>query len=215
MSEVRATSRKTRVGKVVSNKMDKTIVVAIEDRVQHPLYKKIMGRTYKLKAHDELNQCNIGDKVKVMETRPLSKDKRWRLVEIIEESEVRRCRSMIQQESYLKVADNTGAKEIKCIRVLGGSKRKYGNIGDVIVASVRKSTPGGTVKKGEVVKAVIVRSVRGVRRSDGTYVRFDENAAVLIRDDKNPRGTRIFGPVARELRDKDYMKILSLAPEVI
>ena len=122
---------------------------------------------------------------------------------------------MIQQESYLKVADNTGAKEIKCIRVLGGSKRKYGNIGDVIVASVRKSMPGGTVKKGEVVKAVIVRSVKGVRRSDGTYVRFDENAAVLIKDDKNPRGTRIFGPVARELRDKDYMKILSLAPEVI
>ena len=122
---------------------------------------------------------------------------------------------MIQQESYLKVADNTGAKEIKCIRVLGGSKRAYGNIGDVIVASVRKSTPGGTVKKGEVVKAVIVRSAKGVRRADGTYVRFDDNAAVLIRDDKNPRGTRIFGPVARELRDKDYMKILSLAPEVL
>ena len=121
---------------------------------------------------------------------------------------------MIQQESYLKVADNTGAKEIKCIRVLGGSKRKYGNIGDVIVASVRKSTPGGQVKKGEVVKSVIVRSAKGVRRADGTYVRFDENAAVLIKDDKNPRGTRIFGPVARELRDKDYMKILSLAPEV-
>ena len=122
---------------------------------------------------------------------------------------------MIQQESFLKVADNTGAKEIKCIRVLGGSKRKFGNIGDVIVASVRKSTPGGTVKKGEVVKAVIVRSAKGVRRPDGTYVRFDDNAAVLIQDDKNPRGTRIFGPVARELRDKDYMKILSLAPEVI
>ena len=122
---------------------------------------------------------------------------------------------MIQQESLLKVADNTGAKEIKCIRVLGGSKRKFGNIGDVIVASVRKSTPGGTVKKGEVVKAVIVRSAKGVRRADGTYVRFDDNAAVLIKDDKNPRGTRIFGPVARELRDKDYMKILSLAPEVI
>ena len=122
---------------------------------------------------------------------------------------------MIQQESYLKVADNTGAKEIKCIRVLGGSKRKYGNIGDVIVASVRKSTPGGQVKKGEVDKAVIVRSAKGVRRADGTYVRFDDNAAVLIKDDKNPRGTRIFGPVARELRDKDYMKILSLAPEVI
>ena len=122
---------------------------------------------------------------------------------------------MIQQETYLKVADNTGAKEIKCIRVLGGSRRKYGSIGDVIVASVRKAAPGGTVKKGEVVRAVIVRTAKGVHRSDGTYVRFDENAAVLIRDDKNPRGTRIFGPVARELRDKDYMKILSLAPEVI
>ncbi len=122
---------------------------------------------------------------------------------------------MIQQESYLKVADNTGAKEIKTIRVLGGSKRKFGNIGDVVVASVRKAQPGGQVKKGEVVRAVIVRSSRGVRRSDGSYVRFDDNAAVLIRDDKNPRGTRIFGPVARELRDKDYMKILSLAPEVL
>ena len=124
---------------------------------------------------------------------------------------------MIQQESYLKVADNTGAKEIKCIRVLGGSKRKFGNIGDVIVASVRKATPGGTVKKGEVVRAVIVRTCKGVRRADGTYVRFDENAAVLINgaDDHNPKGTRIFGPVARELRDREYMKILSLAPEVI
>ena len=122
---------------------------------------------------------------------------------------------MIQMESYLKVADNTGAKEIHCIRVLGGSRRKFGNIGDVIVASVRKAAPGGTVKKGDVVKAVIVRTKRGVRREDGTYVRFDENAAVIIKEDKNPRGTRIFGPVARELRDKDYMKILSLAPEVL
>ena len=122
---------------------------------------------------------------------------------------------MIQAESYLKVADNTGAKEIKTIRVLGGSRRKYGNIGDVIVASVRKAAPGGSVKKGDVVKAVIVRTASGVRRADGTYVRFDENAAVLIKEDGNPTGTRIFGPVARELRDKDYMKILSLAPEVI
>ena len=122
---------------------------------------------------------------------------------------------MIQQESYLKVADNTGAKEIKTIRVLGGSKRKFGNIGDVVVASVRKAQPGGTVKKGEVVKAVIVRTSRGVRRADGSYVRFDDNAAVLIKEDKNPRGTRIVGPVARELRDKEYMKILSLAPEVL
>ena len=122
---------------------------------------------------------------------------------------------MIQTESYLKVADNTGAKEIHTIRVLGGSKRKYGNIGDVIVASVRKAAPGGTVKKGDVVKAVIVRTKRGVRREDGTYVRFDENAAVIIKEDRNPKGTRIFGPVARELREKDFMKILSLAPEVI
>ena len=122
---------------------------------------------------------------------------------------------MIQEETYLKVADNTGAKEIKCIRVLGGSKRKYGNIGDVIVASVRKAAPGGSVKKGDVVKAVIVRTTKGVHRADGTYVRFDENAAVLVKDDKNPSGTRIFGPVARELRDKEFMKILSLAPETI
>ena len=122
---------------------------------------------------------------------------------------------MIQMESYLKVADNTGAKEIHCIRVLGGSKRKFGNIGDVIVASVRKANPGGTVKKGDVVKAVIVRTKRGVRREDGSYVRFEENAAVIIKEDRNPKGTRIFGPVARELREKDFMKILSLAPEVI
>ncbi|MBE7049990.1 MAG: 50S ribosomal protein L14 [Ruminococcus sp.] len=122
---------------------------------------------------------------------------------------------MIQQQTLLKVADNTGAKELMCIRVLGGSRRKYANVGDVVVASVKKATPGGVVKKGEVVKAVIVRSVKGLRRADGTYIKFDENAAVIIRDDKNPRGTRIFGPIARELRDHEYMKILSLAPEVL
>ena len=122
---------------------------------------------------------------------------------------------MIQQQTLLKVADNSGAKEIMCIRVLGGSKRKFGNIGDIIVASVKSATPGGVVKKGDVVKAVIVRSVRGLRRADGSYIKFDENAAVIIKEDGTPRGTRIFGPVARELRDKDYMKILSLAPEVL
>lgn len=122
---------------------------------------------------------------------------------------------MIQQQTYLQVADNTGAKELMCIRVLGGSGRKFANIGDVVVCSVKKAAPNGTVKKGEVVKAVVVRSVRGLRRADGSYIKFDENAAVIIKDDKNPRGTRIFGPVARELRDKDYMKILSLAPEVL
>ncbi len=122
---------------------------------------------------------------------------------------------MVQQQSLLKVADNTGAKELFCIRVLGGSKKRYGNIGDVIVASVKKAAPGGVVKKGDVVKAVIVRTVKGLGRPDGSYIRFDENAAVIIKEDKNPRGTRIFGPVARELREKEYMKILSLAPEVL
>ncbi len=122
---------------------------------------------------------------------------------------------MVQQQSYLKVADNTGAKEIMCIRVLGGSGKRYANIGDVVVASVKKATPGGVVKKGDVVRAVVVRTAKGVRRNDGTYIRFDDNAAVIIREDKNPRGTRIFGPVARELREKDYLKILSLAPEVL
>ena len=122
---------------------------------------------------------------------------------------------MIQQQTLLNVADNSGAKEIMCIRVLGGSKRKFGNIGDVIVASVKKATPGGVVKKGDVVKAVVVRTVKEIRRPDGSYIRFDENAAVIIRDDKTPRGTRIFGPVARELRDKQFMKIVSLAPEVL
>ena len=122
---------------------------------------------------------------------------------------------MVQQETRLKVADNTGAKEILCIRVMGGSTRRYANIGDVIVATVKDATPGGVVKKGDVVKAVIVRSAKGLRREDGTYIRFDENAAVIIKEDKNPKGTRIFGPVARELRDKDFTKILSLAPEVL
>ena len=122
---------------------------------------------------------------------------------------------MIQQESRLKVADNTGAKELLCIRVMGGSTRRYANIGDIIVASVKDATPGGVVKKGDVVKAVVVRTVKSTRRPDGSYISFDENAAVIIRDDKTPRGTRIFGPVARELRDKQFMKIVSLAPEVL
>lgn len=122
---------------------------------------------------------------------------------------------MLQQQSYMKVADNTGAKELMCIRVLGGTGRRYAGIGDVVVATVKKAAPNGQVKKGEVVKAVVVRTVKGVKRADGSYVKFDENAAVIIREDKTPRGTRIFGPVARELREKDYLKILSLAPEVL
>lgn len=122
---------------------------------------------------------------------------------------------MIQQQSLMKVADNTGAKELMCIRVLGGTGRRYANIGDVVVCAVKKAAPGGVVKKGEVVKAVVVRTVHGIKRADGSYIKFDENAAVIIRDDKTPRGTRIFGPVARELREKEYLKILSLAPEVL
>ena len=122
---------------------------------------------------------------------------------------------MIQQQTYLKVADNTGAKEMMCIRVLGGTGRRYANIGDIVVATVKKAAPGGVAKKGEVVRAVVVRSVKGLRRADGSYIKFDENAAVIIKDDNTPRGTRIFGPVARELREKDYLKILSLAPEVL
>ena len=122
---------------------------------------------------------------------------------------------MIQQQSLMTVADNTGAKELMCIRVLGGTGRRYANIGDVVVCSVKKAAPGGIVKKGDVVKAVVVRTVKGMKRADGSYIKFDENAAVVIREDKTPRGTRIFGPVARELRDKDFLKILSLAPEVL
>ena len=122
---------------------------------------------------------------------------------------------MIQQQSLMKVADNTGAKELMCIRVLGGTGRRYANIGDVVVCAVKKAAPGGVVKKGDVVKAVVVRTVHGIKRADGSYIKFDENAAVIIREDKTPRGTRIFGPVARELRDRDYLKILSLAPEVL
>ena len=122
---------------------------------------------------------------------------------------------MIQQQTLMKVADNTGAKELMCIRVLGGTGRRYANIGDIVVCAVKKAAPGGVVKKGDVVKAVVVRTVHGIKRADGSYIKFDENAAVIIREDKTPRGTRIFGPVARELRDKDYLKILSLAPEVL
>lgn len=130
-------------------------------------------------------------------------------------AEARRISTVIQQQTLMKVADNTGAKELMCIRVIGGTARRYANIGDIVICAVKKATPGGVVKKGEVVKAVVVRSVKGLKRADGSYIKFDENAAVIIKDDKTPRGTRIFGPVARELREGDYLKILSLAPEVL
>jgi large subunit ribosomal protein L14 len=198
MSETTSTrgERKVREGLVVSDKMDKTIVVSLEDRVKHPLYGKVIRRTSKVKAHDEANTAGVGDRALAAGRDP-------------GEGEV------IQQESRLRVADNTGAKEILCIRVLGGSGRRYAGIGDVIVATVKEAIPAAGVKRGDVVKAVIVRTVKEKRRPDGSYIRFDENAAVLIKPDGEPRGTRIFGPVGRELRDKRFMKIISLAPEVL
>ena len=206
--------RKTRVGRVVSDKMQKTIVVAIERRVAHPVYGKMITRSKNIKAHDEENTAKAGDLVRIAETRPLSKDKRWRLVEIVE-----RARSgdpeMIQQDSMVKVADNSGAKRALVIRVLGGTRRRYAGLGDKVIVAVKDALPNGTVKKSEVAKAVIVRTVKETRRKDGSYIRFDENAVVIINDEGEPRGTRIFGPVARELREKRYMKIVSLAPEVI
>ena len=151
-----------------------------------------------------------------METRPLSKTKRWRVVEIVERaSRQTRQRPVIQQETRCKVADNTGAKEVLCIRVLGGSARRYAGVGDVIVGTVKDALPGGAVKKGDVVRAVVVRTAKERRRPDGSYIRFDDNAVVIINEQRNPRGTRIFGPVARELREKRFMKIISLAPEVL
>ena len=216
MEQISRGYRKTRIGEVVSDKMDKTIVVAIKTKVRHPLYGKMVNRTRKFKAHDENNECGIGDTVKIMETRPLSKDKRWRLVEIVEKAKkAGNEQKLIQPQPRLKVADNSGAKEIMCIRCLGGSFRKSAGIGDVIVASVKSASPGGAVKKKDVVHAVVVRTTYPTQRPDGSFIRFDDNAAVIINDKKEPKGTRIFGPVARELRAKDYMKIVSLAPEVL
>ena len=198
-----------RLGKVVSDKADKTITVRIDIAKRHRRYRKIVRSSSTLHAHDERNDANEGDLVRVVECRPMSRTKRWRLVEILERARV------IQNETRLKVADNTGAREILCIRIQGGSRRRYAGIGDVITATVKQANPQGTVKKGEVVKAVVVRTKKEFGRDDGTYIAFDENAAVIIDAQNNPRGTRIFGPVARELRDRNFMKIVSLAPEVL
>ena len=201
-----------RQGVVVSDKADKTITVRIDIARQHRMYKKIVRTSSMLHAHDEQNEAGIGDTVRVIESRPLSRTKRWRLVEILERA---RGSPMIQQESRLKVADNTGAREVLCIRVAGGSKRRYAGVGDIIVCTVKQAIPHGSVKKGEVVKAVVVRTKKEFGRDDGTYIAFDENAVVLLDQANTPRGTRIFGPVARELRDRNFMRIVSLAPEVL
>ncbi len=207
--------RQERQGTVVSDAMDKTIVVRVDTISAHRKYKKVVRRSRKFHAHDERNEAKVGDVVRIVETRPLSAhealapdgDRRGR--------EVDGSRAVIQQESRVKVADNTGARELLCIRVVGGSRRRYARVGDVIVATVKTATPQGSVKKGEVVKAVVVRTKKPYGRNDGTLIGFDENAAVIIDNQLNPRGTRIFGPVARELREKNFMKIVSLAPEVL
>ena len=238
--------RKTKVGRVVSDKMDKTIVVFVERLSRHPLYKRVVRLTTKFKAHDERNDARIGDTVRIEESRPLSATRRWRLVEIVQratdgmgdqmvteeeateeaihaaahpgrrdESPARWGDGMIQQYSRLRVADNTGARTIQCIRIMGRSQKTTAGVGDVIIASVKQAIPNAAVKKGDVVRAVVVRTAKEYGRPDGSYIRFDENAAVLINNQGNPRGTRIFGPVARELRDRNYMKIVSLAPECV
>ena len=199
---------------MVSDRADKTITVRIDIARQHRTYGKIVRTSSTLHAHDERNEANAGDTVRVVESRPLSRTKRWRLVEMWNGS-MERGAPMIQQETRLRVADNTGAREILCIRVSGGSQRRYAGVGDMITATVKQAIPHGSVKKGEVVKAVVVRTRKEFGRDDGTYIAFDENAAVLIDQANNPRGTRIFGPVARELRDRNFMKIVSLAPEVL
>ena len=218
-----AVKRREWVGRVISNKMNKTVVVAVERQVVHPIYHKVLRRMTKFKAHDEQNACNIGDRVRMIETRPISKDKHWRVVEILEKGRVdytgacpaKVYRNMIQNYTYMDVADNSGAKQAMCFHVLGGSKRRYASLGDVIVVAVKEAIPQATVKKGDVSRAVIVRTTKEVRREDGSYIKFDRNACVLINKEGEPIGTRIFGPVARELRWKKFMKIISLAPEVL
>ena len=203
--------KRTLQGVVVSDKQKKTLVVRVERRYTHPLFKKTVRHTKKYYAHDEKNEFKVGDIVWIEEHRPISKLKRWAVVR----GEKRQTLAMIQMQTNLDVADNSGARRVMCIKVLGGSKRKYATIGDVIVVSVKEAIPRGRVKKGDVMKAVIVRIAKDIKRPDGSVIRFDRNAAVLITPQMEPVGTRIFGPVPRELRAKNHMKIISLAPEVL
>ncbi len=201
--------RQVRQGKVVSAAADKTIVVRVDVAKVHPKYKKVIKRSTRFHAHDEEQPGEA------RRCRPDRRDPAALEVEALAPRGDRRGSEVIQQESRLRVADNTGARELLCIRVLGGSHRRYARVGDVIIATVKTATPQGAVKKGEVVRAVVVRTKKPYSRDDGTLIGFDENAAVLIDPQSNPRGTRIFGPVARELREKNFMKIVSLAPEVL
>ena len=196
--------------------MDKTIAVSVERLVKHPTYGKYIRRTTKLLAHDANNECQEGDTVSIKPCRPMSRRKSWMLVRVVERARAGiRETDMIQLRTMLNVADNSGAKRLMCIKVLGGSKRRYAAVGDVIKVSVKDAIPRGKVKKGEVYDAVVVRTRSGVRRADGSLIRFDTNAAVLLTNKLEPIGTRIFGPVTRELRNVQFMKIISLAPEVL
>ena len=208
-TEERANARKVREGLVVSDAMEATVVVAVIERVRHPRYGKTVQRTKRLYVHDAGEHRQGG--------RPGARRRDPPAVQaqaLAPGRDAGAC-TMIQQESRLRVADNSGAREVLCIKVLGGSRRRYASIGDVFVATVKDAIPGAAVKKGDVVKCVVVRTKKEKRRPDGSYIRFDENAAVLINDQQQPRGTRIFGPVGRELRDKRFMRIVSLAPEVL
>ena len=219
--------KRTLQGVVVSDKQDKTVIVRVDRRFTHPTLKKTVRRSKKYHAHDEANTYAVGDTVWIEERRPLSKLKCWEVVrgEKRQKCSKRRAgagradeeksRIMIQMQTNLDVADNSGARRVMCIKVLGGSKRKYATIGDVIVVSVKEAIPRGRVKKGDVMKAVVVRIAKDIKRADGSVIRFDRNAAVLINPQMEPIGTRIFGPVPRELRAKNHMKIISLAPEVL
>ena len=202
-------------GVVVADKMDKTVKVAIERQIRHDVYGKIQRRTSTFLAHDEKNEAKIGDRVAITETRPLSRRKRWVVTSVVEKAKEIEEPVMIQMRSILDVADNSGARKIAAINPIGGSTGRYARLGDIITASVKEATPDSNVKKGQVVKAVIVRTRKEQRRKDGSYIRFDRNAAVLVNDQGEPIGTRVFGPVARELRERRFMKIISLAPEVL
>ena len=213
------------VGRVVSDKMDKTVSVAIERLIKHPVVGKYIRRTTKLMAHDAKNECKTGDRVAISECRPIAKEQvvaggrhcrtRATISKQTRERLIERNKAMIQMQTVLDAADNSGARRIQCIKVLGGSKRRYAAVGDVIKVSVKDAIPRGKVKKGEIYNAVVVRTRKGVRRKDGSLIRFDGNAAVLLNSRLEPIGTRIFGPVTRELRTNQFMKIISLAPEVL
>ena len=208
--------RRVLTGKVVSDAADKTITVLVERRLKHPVYKKFIKRSSKFLAHDEGNAAKAGDTVSIIESRPISKRKCWTLVTAPPPARPSRGDGpMIQMQTNLEVADNSGARRVQCIKVLGGSKRKTASVGDIIVVSVKEAIPRGRVKKGDIHQAVIVRTAKQIHRNDGTSIKFDQNAAVLINKQGEPIGTRIFGPVTRELRAKRFMKIISLAPEVL